>query len=153
MSPRRTAVLGETAATAPGTIVREAGAQVRGKMVQDVPLPPLPFVGRWSEDMPGLTVPPLPELPEVPALPVPTPPARLELPTPPQPTNMQKIGGFVGRVFGAMFMSLLAIAVGMLPNGYTLKASIRLSFRRMMNWTSSKRWLSVTVTSASARMR
>lgn len=106
---RSSAVIAGDVLAAPGTVEREAGARVGGDTVQDIPFPPLPFLEGWSEDVPGLTVPPVPELPELPDLP------ELSRPMPPpQPTALHQIGRFVGRVVGAMFMSLLAIAVGML---------------------------------------
>ena len=98
---------------APGTVDRAAGARVGGDMVQDIPFPPLPFLERWSEDVPGLNVPPMPELPEIPNVPEELPKLSQPMP-PPQPTALHQIGRFVGRVVGALFMSLLAIVVGML---------------------------------------
>jgi hypothetical protein len=114
---RSTAVVGGDVMTGPGSLTQEAGAQVRGRMVQDVPLPPLPFLEGWTEEMPELVVPPTPEAPEPPELQrIPEPPERprVEVRTPPQPTMMQQVGRFVGRVLGTMFLSALAIAGGML---------------------------------------
>lgn len=81
-----------------GSLEREAGAQVFGDELPEIPLPEIPII------------PPKPERPALPPLP-PQPPV------PPQfhgPTPGQQFGRFVGRTFAAGFLSLLFIAVGVL---------------------------------------
>jgi hypothetical protein len=100
MRLRDTAIVEGALLVAPGVLEREAGAQVRGEAVHDLPLPPLPFI----EDLPQ-------------RMPVPTPPARLQPPMPPRvphDTVGRQIARFVGRGFTATFLSLLFIAVGTL---------------------------------------
>jgi hypothetical protein len=103
MKLRDTAFVEGALLVAPGVLEREAGAQVRGAEVHDLPLPPLPFI----EGLPQ-------------RVPIPTPPARVQPPAPPMPPRLphrtvgSQIARFVGRGFTATFLSLLFIAVGTL---------------------------------------
>jgi hypothetical protein len=97
---RDTAIVEGALLVAPGVLEREAGAQVRGDEVHDLPVPPLPFIE---------------ELPK--RVPMPTPPARVQPPMPPRVphhTLGSQIARFVGKGFTATFLSLLFIAVGTL---------------------------------------
>jgi hypothetical protein len=106
---RSTAVVQGSALTISGDIVREAGAQVLGGEVSEIPLPRL-------ENLRERLVPPV----VVPRLVTPQAPA---VPVPPQPpvrivtrgeTLGQRLGRFVGRSLAATFASLILVGLGVL---------------------------------------
>jgi cytoskeletal protein CcmA (bactofilin family) len=103
-----TAVVGGDVTVISGSYERQAGAQVLGEEVPNVPLPKLPFL----PDSPRL--PEVPEAPTVPEVPSVTPPSP---PSPPgfhRETLGQRIGSFFGRTMTAGFLSLLFVGVGLL---------------------------------------
>jgi cytoskeletal protein CcmA (bactofilin family) len=94
-----------------GSLEREAGAQVLGEEMPEIPLPDLPFVPEQPK-MPVIpVVPEISEVPEMPAAP------ELSPPSPPhvQPSTLgQRIGRFFGRSMAAGFLSLLFVGMGLL---------------------------------------
>ena len=104
---RGTAVIGGDVLGGPGDLVLDPGVQIGGQ-VERIPIPSLPFSDEGI-DLPEITLPEVPAVPEVPALP--------EVPTLPRDhpdTLGERIGGFVGRVFAALVMSVVLLAVGAL---------------------------------------
>jgi hypothetical protein len=101
---RRTAVVDGDIMVLSGSLDREAGAQVRGQEMREIPLPRIPLI-------PERITPP--EVPSVPVLPerTPLPPA---VPRLPSETSGQQFGRFVGRVVAAGFFSLVFVALGVL---------------------------------------
>jgi hypothetical protein len=94
-----------------GSVEREAGAQVLGEEMPEIPLPRIPLVPE------RIGPPEIPELPEVPSLP--EVPRRAPLPPavplrPHRETLVERVGQFMGRSFAASFLSLVFIAVGIL---------------------------------------
>jgi hypothetical protein len=105
---RSTAVVQGSALTLSGDIVREAGAQVLGGEVSEIPLPRIPILE-------GRIVPPeLPRLatPQPPEVPLPSrPPVRIRM----QGEMLgQRIGRFVGRSLAATFAGLILVGLGVL---------------------------------------
>ena len=94
-----------------GSLDRQEGAQVLGEVMPEISLPQVPFLSERLQ-LPEVTR--IPEAPQPPEVPEWTPPS----PVPPvvfhQETFGQRIGHLIGRVLAAAFLSLLAIAVGML---------------------------------------
>jgi cytoskeletal protein CcmA (bactofilin family) len=102
------AVVGGDVTVISGSYERQAGAQVLGEEVPNVPLPRLPFI----PDSPRM--PEVPEAPVVPEVPSVTPPSP---PSPPgfhRETLGQRIGSFFGRTMTAGFLSLVFVGVGLL---------------------------------------
>ncbi|MFC2036679.1 polymer-forming cytoskeletal protein [Chloroflexota bacterium] len=100
-----------------GSLEREAGAQVLGEEIPEIPLPRIPFVPERPSlpELPERPVPPeLPELPELPEIPEWTPPSPAPMPQFHRPSLGQRIGQFVGRTMSVGFLSLIFIAVGLL---------------------------------------
>ncbi len=102
---RNTALVRGDLLVTPGHIRREAGARVLGSEVYDLDLPPLPFLGKESPEVPAPSQ-------------IPTPSLRpWEVP---QPRELQRepwrfgVRQFLGRVMAAAFLSLLSIGIGML---------------------------------------
>jgi hypothetical protein len=93
-----------------GSLEREAGAQVRGAEMREIPLPQMPIIPERPRvpERPEIPVPPeLPELPErVPAVPA--------MPRIQPETPLQHFGRFVGRAMVAGFLGLIFIALGTL---------------------------------------
>ncbi|HSR31488.1 MAG TPA: polymer-forming cytoskeletal protein [Anaerolineae bacterium] len=107
---RSTAIVDGNVVVLSGSLDREAGAQVRGQEMLEIPLPFLPERTVLPE------IPAVPERPEIPAapelperIPVPQPRVRISPETP-----AQQFGRFVGRVLGAGFFSLVFVALGVL---------------------------------------
>jgi cytoskeletal protein CcmA (bactofilin family) len=103
-----TAVVGGDVTVISGSYERQAGAQVLGEEVPNVPLPRLPFL----PDSPR--IPEIPEAPAAPEVPSVTPPSP---PSPPDfhgETLGQRIGSFFGRTMTAGFLSLVFVGVGLL---------------------------------------
>ena len=98
---RGTAVIGGDVLGGPGGLILDPGAQVGGQ-VERIPGPSFPF-SEPKIELPELTPPALPELPSVPVLPGDQP-----------DTLGDRIGGFVGRVFVAIMLSLALLVVGAL---------------------------------------
>lgn len=113
---RSTAVVDGDVVVLSGSLDRDAGAQVRGQEMLEIPLP-------FLQERPALPkipavpeIPAMPELPQIPA--VPELPERIPVPQPPvrvsPETPAQQFGRFVGRVLGAGFFSLVFVALGVL---------------------------------------
>jgi hypothetical protein len=119
MALRNSAVVEGDLLVAPGSIEREAGAQVMGDEVHDLNIPRIP------------AIPERPQAPEVPRL---TPPVAPEVPRV-VPRVVQshgeplgsRVAGFVGRLFTAGFLSLVFIALGLLIVFVWPKATHRVS--------------------------
>jgi cytoskeletal protein CcmA (bactofilin family) len=91
---RSTAIVEGDLLVAPGSVVREAGAQVLGEQVQGGTVPRIP---------PIPTIPSMPPIPALPAIPQ----------APHVNTFGSHFGHWVGRIFSAGFLSLLLIALGL----------------------------------------
>lgn len=89
-----------------GSLEREAGAQVLGEELREIPLPQLPFLRE------RLTEPDLPRVPETPE--VPRTPTIPQVPRVRAETPARGFGTFVGRVLTAGFFSLIFVALGLL---------------------------------------
>lgn len=101
---RRTAVVDGDMVVLSGSLDREAGAQVRGQELREIPLPNIPLIRE------RITPPEVRTVPEVPQR-TPLPPSVPRLPT---ETSGQQFGRFVGRVLAAGFFSLVFVALGVL---------------------------------------
>jgi hypothetical protein len=108
---RSTAVIQGDVVVLSGEVEREAGAQVQGQELRQIPLPNLPLIREKLR---------APELPTLPALPtVPEPSVRIPTPIPPvvrvhPESSGSAFGHFVGRVLATGFFGLLFIALGLL---------------------------------------
>jgi hypothetical protein len=106
MTLRSTAVVEGDLLVAPGSVERQAGAQVLGEQVQGRTLPtipPIPTMPPMPTIRPMPTIPPLQPLPSLPALPQ----------VPRINTFGSRVGHLFGRLFSAGFLSLLFIALGL----------------------------------------
>jgi hypothetical protein len=101
---RRSAVLDGDVVVLSGSLDREAGAQVRGQEMREIPLPNIPLIPERPR------VPEVPTAPEVPQR-TPLPPS---VPRVLAETPGQQFGRFVGRVLAAGFFSLIFVALGVL---------------------------------------
>jgi cytoskeletal protein CcmA (bactofilin family) len=106
-----TAVVGGNLMMMSGNLERQEGAQVLGEEMPQITLPPMPFL---SERLRLPATPLVPEQIQPPVQPEQTPSVPVRPFLPRQETFGQRIGHFVGRVLAAAFFSLLLIAVGML---------------------------------------
>ena len=101
---RSTAVVDGDMVVLSGSLDREAGAQVRGQEIREIPLPNIPLIRERIAPPEVRTVPEVPQR-------TPLPPSLPRLPT---ETSGQQFGRFVGRVLAAGFFSLVFVALGVL---------------------------------------
>lgn len=104
-----------------GSMEREAGAEILGEEMPEIPIPDLPFLPE-KPDLPDM--PPMPDIPDMPPMPdIPDMPPMPEIEIyewTPEPyvhyeeTMGQSVGRFVGRVLGTGFLSVVFVALGLL---------------------------------------
>jgi cytoskeletal protein CcmA (bactofilin family) len=92
-----------------GSLDREAGAQVRGDEMREIPLPDLPLIRERIQVPERPEIPVAPELPQLPERTVPSPMPQIRVDTP-----AQQFARFMGRVLAAGFFGLIFIALGTL---------------------------------------
>jgi hypothetical protein len=117
---RSTAVVEGDLLVAPGSIEREAGAQVMGDEVHDLNIPQIPAIPQRPQppELPRLTPPPTPQIPG---------PVPRAVPRVASDTLASRMASFVGRLFSAGFLSLVFVALGLLIVFVWPKATHRVS--------------------------